>query len=173
MNNDKKIIQFIPECYGDTHLIEFLKVSIKIMNHAYGISKVGKAMENQQKFFHKILIGIVDNDKKNTPRYFDDFVELKNENNLILKQKPDTNQYLIIICPELEQWLLTSASQVNINPENFNLPDNPKKLHNISQKTDVAKNQDFTDFLQAIKNAGSPNFAKLQEWLVEFKNDIK
>jgi hypothetical protein len=170
MSNDKKVFQFLPECHGDTRLLIFLKVLEKNINHAEGIHRVAKAMENQQKQFHKILIGLVDNDKKNTPRYFDDFIELKSEQNIILKQKPETNQYLLVLCPELEAWVLENARSVHINPTDFDLPADPKIMHDrVTQLTTVKDNENFTNFIKVIKKAGAQGFIMLQAWLDELQ----
>jgi hypothetical protein len=80
-----KIFLFLPECYGDTRIVTFFNIGRGFINHAEGIHKVAKAMKSQVRDYHKILIDLVDNDKKNVPSYFNDFVILKETQSLILR----------------------------------------------------------------------------------------
>jgi hypothetical protein len=163
-----KNIEFAPECYADTTLIKFLKVSPKIINHCDGISKVAKAMEKQADF-NKVIVGIVDNDKKNIPHYFDEFTEVvKEERNLLLKRKPTSNHYLIYLCPEFEQWILNCSREVGLMVGDYNLPDNPKLLHHITQRENISQNKDFMRLLNDIKFKKAPSMLLLEAWLKEF-----
>ncbi len=160
-------IKFIPECHADTLMVQLFKVPEKLIRHKKGIHKVANEMSNFDDSRVK-LIGLVDDDEKNVPEYFVDFQVLKKENDLILKQKPNTNHFLIIVSPELEAWLLESAKMVNINPKDFSLPENPKRLHHITAKVNLEDNKNFINFLNALKKAEARPFLTLESWIKEF-----
>jgi hypothetical protein len=160
-------IKFIPECYADTLMIQLFKVSETSIRHKKGIHKVASEISNFDDARVK-LIGLVDDDKKNIPDYFIDFQVLKEEDDLILKHKLNTNHFLIVVNPELEAWLLKSAKMVNINPKDFSLPENPKQLHHITANVNLEDNKNFINFLKAIKKAEAKPFITLENWIKEF-----
>lgn len=160
-------IKFIPECYVDTLMVQLFKIPEKLILHKKGIHKVANEMNNFEDSRVK-LIGIVDDDKKNVPDYFTGFQDLKSEDSLILKQKANTNHFLIVISPELEAWLLESAKMVNINPKDFSLPENPKQLHHITANVNLEDNKNFINFLKAIKKAEAKPFITLESWIKGF-----
>lgn len=164
-------IILIPECYADTALLKVVyKISGDKVAHAEGIHRVARRMEkeSQRGNYNRIMIGLVDNDKKNIPRYFDNFKTLEEAEGIIFKHKPETNHYLIIICPEFEKWVLDSAAAVGIAVKNFNVPTDPKALHNITKLTSVAKNENLMSLLRELKKKQAPSFKKLEEILKKF-----
>ncbi len=160
-------IRFLPECHADTLIVQIFKVPENLIRHKKGIHKVASEMSNFDDSRVK-LVGIVDDDKKNVPDYFADFQVLKRENDLLLKQKSNTNHFLIVVSPELEAWLLDCAKSVNINPKDFSLPENPKQLHHITSDVNLENNKNFINFLKAIKNAQASPFITMENWLKEF-----
>ena len=162
-------IEFVPECYADTALLKIIfKIPVDKVNHADGIHKVAKAMIAQKENYNKVVVGLVDNDKKNLPRYFDDFITLESDNGILFKKKPNTNHFLIMICPEFEKWILESAKIVNVNPKDYDIPLNPKILHNRTQLINVAKDSKLMDFIKEIKAKKAPSFEKLRNILNRF-----
>ena len=59
-------------------------------------------------------LGIIDEDKNKGPvaKYFTEFELLLEENGLILKKHIESQHYLILICPEIENWLLNNAADI-------------------------------------------------------------
>lgn len=80
---------------------------------------------------------------------------------------------MLILNPELESWILESATSVTILPTDYNLPSTAKELHKITSKINVAKNTDFTNFLKAIYQAQAENFITLQNWIEELISNYK
>lgn len=158
-------MNFIAEGYADIALLAFFGIPVKKRNRAAGIHGVAASMKNQQKYFHKTLVGFVDADKKNTPRYFDEFKKVDERDGLSLHTKLNTKQHLITLHPAFEQWLINSASSVELKPSGFGLPDDLDRLIRVTKRDDIGKNQDFLDLLQAIRKAKAPSFVTLQAWL--------
>lgn len=160
-------VEFIPECYGDTELIKCLGISRKMINHQKGNGNLANAMRKNKA---DKVIGITDEDKfKTLPKYFDDFEKEKNEHHLILKKhKAIDNQFLIIICKDLENWLLYSAKIAEISPKQFHLPEDIKSFKGIVKDKIISNNQSFIQFLKAIKKAEAKPLLTLESWIREF-----
>jgi 16S rRNA C967 or C1407 C5-methylase (RsmB/RsmF family) len=173
MADEKEKVWFLGEGNIERAILNFLKIPAKFiadsLNGNTGIEALMR--KRQEKDFHKTLVGITDEDpKKITPRMFDEFVEEKNENFITLKKHPHyTNHYLIIIKPEFEKWLIETASEVNINMYDFDLPDNPKELKKITRKREITKNENFKNFLKEINQKHSIRWNTLSGILIEFK----
>jgi hypothetical protein len=161
-----KIIQFLGEGNVEVVLMKFLGIPAE---RAANISGIAKAMKNQQEFFDKIIVGMVDNDAKNVPSYFDEFKVVNDENNIHKKKHKDNKHYLLVICPEMEKWLLQLASDNEILIQNFGLPTTPKELHKITSSENLRNNSDFRDFLMAIQNTAP--IQTLRQWLKDLKMD--
>ncbi len=78
---------------------------------------------------------------------------------IILKQKPDSNQYLIFLCcPAIESWLLSAAKEANVKAEDYNINSEMKYFKRVTKNQNISKNKDFMDFLRAIKKANPESF---------------
>ncbi len=130
----------IPECYVDTKLIKTIAPpKAGNYNHQKGCPNVVKTM--QIKFTDEFAIGIIDRDK-NMVGYAEEFTLIKNVNDsLLLLKHLKKHQYLIIICPAIEQWLLNAAESVHISLNDFGLPDNLDELKKIT-KTSTSEDRD-------------------------------
>lgn len=124
-------LSIIPECYVDTKVAEILGESSKKYNHQHGCGDVANELKNND----RIALGIIDEDKDKGPaaKYFSEFEVIRMENSLILKKHKSRKQYLILICPEIEKWLMTDAQKVSINPtdDDYKLPNNLKEFKKI------------------------------------------
>ena len=156
---------FLAEGPADKALLAVLGIPGKLIDKQNGNSGIAKTMECQLDNFHKIVIGLTDDDKnKNHPPYFSKFETKSTPDDITFKQKPETNQYLLFLCcPALEAWLLKTAKSVNIDPGKFNLPNDANKLGRITKKETVSKNNDFMDFLREIRRKKAPAFQYLKE----------
>jgi hypothetical protein len=74
---------------------------------------------------------------------------------------------LIQISPYLEHWLLDRAKQMKIKPADFKLPDDPKKLHEL---THLEKKQHFKEFLLKLISVDT-EMQTLSLWIEEFLVD--
>jgi len=166
-------LNIVPECYVDTKIAEILGQAKGKYNHQHSNGAVSN--ELQRRFNERIVLGIVDEDKGkgSVPKYFSEFNFVAEENNLILKKHKDRNQYLILVCPEMEKWLLADAEKVNIEPssEEYNLPNRLNGLIKISKIKDIDKNVGFKKFIKALVREKAPSISTLKTWIELFKTD--
>ncbi len=175
----KHKILFVPECYGDTLIVELLLRSLaifshlkitEVVNHQKGINKVGAAMKSVGQRKDKLAIGIVDNDKKITHSYIKEFIDItpvNNENsNLQLKKHPTHNQFLIVLNPAFDQWLLNCAAAVAVNPIDYHLNVlDVNAFKSITKDVNLKSNQNFVTFVKELKRKESNPMMTLQNWL--------
>ncbi len=166
-------LNIVPECYVDTKIAEIVGEAKRKYNHQHGCGDVANIL--QRKLKDKIALGIIDEDKHKgpTPKYFLEFNLILEENNLILKRHKSRKQYLILICPEAEKWLLQDSIKVNINPSDaeYKLPDNFKEFIRISKEKDIDKNEGFKKFIKALIREQAPSITTLKKWIELFKAD--
>lgn len=165
-------LNIVPECYVDTKIAEIVGEAKRKYNHQHSCGDVSN--ELQKRLRNKIALGIIDEDrgKGSVPKYFSEFDIIAQENNLILKRHKIRKHYLILICPEIEKWLLTDAENVNINPSDaeYNLPDKLQGLIQISKIRDIDKNDDFKKFIKALVREQAPSITTLKKWIDLFKS---
>ena len=163
MNHSPKIL---PECYGDTLLIEML--GYRKPNHqTSGIGQVIKVM--QEKLKGHLALGIVDNDKKITPKYFEEFESVKEENSLILKKHPKQNHHLILLNPALEKFLLCGAK--NCGVKQSEIPYSEKDLRRLMKSQRVGSNKEIRKFIQKVITKKSPETETLKLWIENIFED--
>jgi hypothetical protein len=164
-------LSIVPECYVDTKIAEIVGEAKRKYNHQHSCGDVSNELQNRLK--DKIALGIIDEDrgKGSVPKYFSEFDIIAEENNLILKRHKTRKHYLILICPEIEKWLLTDAEKVNINPcaAEYNLPDKLQGLIQISKIRDIDKNEGFKIFIKALVREHAPSVTTLKKWIELFK----
>ena len=159
-------ILFIPECYADTTLTDFFLRNKDLRMHQRGIAKVASIMENSgSKYFR--MVGIIDDDKR-MPRYFDKFFEIKRTGNVILKKKLNSEEYLIVIQPELERFLINCSKKLDINLIDFNLPDNLEDLIDVTKNVAISDNHNFKRLLKSLKD--SEDFKGLEQFFSELQH---
>lgn len=150
----------LPECDGDTLMINLL--GFKNPNHQFGISVVAKAM--QENFATRIAVGIVDNDKKNHPKYFSSFEILDEKHNLILKKHPTKKHYLIFLNPAFDTWIWNHAIDNNIDPSRFKIRDF-KYFMKLTKNQNVHKNENVRQFINALKQKKNSPLNTLENWI--------
>lgn len=156
---------FIPECYADTALTDFFLKENKLVMHQRGIAKVAAFMKNSGSKYARI-VGIIDADKRQ-PLYFEEFSEKKRIGNVVLKQKNDSEQYLIVLQPELERFLITCSEELKLDLADFNLPTELEQLISITKNVSIANNHNFKRLLKALLE--SEDFKGLEEFLTSLK----
>jgi hypothetical protein len=163
------MLNILPECYVDTKTAEIVTHSSEKYNHQHGCGQIANQLKNRLKDI--VALGIIDEDKNKGPvaKYFLEFEEIKTENNLILKKHRDRKQHLILICPEIEAWLLHNANAVNIDPINFSLPSALKGFKQITKTQNIDSNIGFYQFIKNLMNKKSPGILTLQSWIEAFK----
>ena len=162
MNRNGRIIT---ECYCDSLLIELL---IRIIpNHQ--TNGIGGVLQIMNKHFNnQVAVGIIDNDenlKKYKASFFNEFSHEKSANNLILKKHPKRKNYLIMMSPALEKFLLAAASNCGI-PKN-EIPFSEKQLKVLSKSIHAGNNQKLKQFINRIIQKNPKETETLKEWIIE------
>ncbi len=165
------VLNILPECYVDTKVAEIITgiASSEKYNHQHGCGQIANLLKNRLK--DNIALGIIDEDKNKGPvaKYFLEFEEIKSENNLILKKHNKREQYLILICPEIEEWLLMNARSVNIDPSVSELPLHLKGFKQITKTQSIDKNIMFYQFIKSLLNKEAAGIVTLKRWIDAFK----
>lgn len=146
------------ECNTDEFLVKSLGFTRKQISHerckGEVIKKVGKFLP---------AIGIIDEDPQSIqPRDMKKYKISQTLTNIKLYiAKNDKQKKIIQISPRLEEWILNRAKSNNINPKDFNLPDNPKRIHNISH---LERHKGFREFLEKLIDVDS-EINNLKMWI--------
>ena len=163
------MLNILPECYVDTKVAEIVSRSSEKYNHQHGCGQIAYQLKNRLR--DKIVLGIIDEDKNKGPvaKYFFEFEEIKSENGLILKKHKERKQYLILICPEIEEWLLWNANSVKVDPSVLNLPVGLRGFKQITKTKNIDSNNDFHRFIKLLLNKNSPGLITLKNWINTFR----
>ncbi len=161
MNN----IHFVPECFAETQLFKglFSELNSVIWNHAQGISNVAKILEKDDNPGY-MNIGIIDDDKKNVPSFFDDFMLIESSENFTFKKKPNSNDYIFILNPAIEKFILKQLEYCGLNPSNFSLPDDFKSFKKSLKRTSIVNHKGYEELISSIN---SNQKAKDIQWIKE------
>jgi hypothetical protein len=163
-------LNILPECYVDTKLAEILGNATKKYNHQHGHGNVANKMKYA--LANQFALGIIDEDtvKVRKAKYFSEFIDVKEENSLKLKKHPAKQHYLIIICPEIEEFIFRNAAKVNIQPETFGLPSEMRGFVHISKSKDIDINIGFKRMIKEMLNLKAPGIVTLSFWIHSFMN---
>ena len=162
------VLNILPECYVDTKVVEIITRSSEKYNHQHGCGQIANQLKNRLKDI--VALGIIDEDKNKGPvaKYFFEFEEMRSENGLILKKHRERKQYLILICPEIENWLLMNANSVQVNPLDFNLSENLKGFKQITKTQDIDLHIGFYRFIKSLLNKNAAGVTTLKSWINSF-----
>ena len=111
--------RFFTEGDADKLLLEILEIHPKFVEPIGSVSQLERKMnEDLNKNYHKTIVGIADFDKGKSLEFFKEFDLCAEPDNIILKQKPNSNQYIIFLKPKaIERWILDAAKGVGIKAE--------------------------------------------------------
>lgn len=152
------------ECYADEYFLKIIGFLKKQIIHPRFACK-GKVIQNVQKIPKSI--GIIDEDpEQKPPSRLKNYIkkEVSKDKTLILLINNNEQKFLIQISPYLEAWLINRAKKHKISPTKFNLPDNPKVMHDIVH---IEKNKNFQDFLNQLIQANDEEINILKKWIKE------
>lgn len=113
------------ECKPDKALASALGIPRREISHERGKTKVCKKLEkyNNSK-------GLVDEDPFGTqPRYIEKLKVRSNKHSVKILQDEKNNNYLIVLCPALEGWVLEAVKEAKIDISNYGLPSEPNRFH--------------------------------------------
>ena len=101
-------------------------VSKRNIIHAGNKSEVIKALVKH----YENSKGLVDEDPGSTqPRYLHEFTQKGERYSIKVLHNHHRNNYLIILCPRLEDWVLQAAARSNVDVRSYGLPNDPSRLH--------------------------------------------
>ncbi len=118
------------ECYADEVFLKVLGFSKKSIEHSFGRSRVCFKLSNA-----KNSMGLIDEDP-NSPkepylRYLYGFPPIFEDESITFFYDKKSNNKMLVIRPNLEEWSLKLAKDRNIDLGNvYNLSNDVKKLHN-------------------------------------------
>ncbi len=160
-------IRVISECYVDTALARFFTGDMDLVDHQSGIGNVGNAMKNALVKDDEILIGWIDNDRVKHS-YFADFQDVLDENNVVIKMLPSRNQYLIMIQPAAEKFLLSAAKELLIDFKLFQIPSDLKAFSRFTKNPNIEQNTDFQRFIRYLAEGKAASFETLSTFFKRF-----
>ena len=146
------------ECNNDEFLIKSLGFPKKQVSHerckGEVVKKVGKK---------SYAIGIIDeDDRTNEPKDIKKYSVIQTKGCIkLFQKKDDKNKKLVQISPYLEHWILGRAKRNKIKPKDFNLPDDPKRLHSI---TNLERKPNFQKFLKKLIDTDT-EIQTLKKWV--------
>lgn len=159
-------LRFVPECHADTTLVRFLTNGYPDIDHERGIGDVANNLESI-KVAHAILVGIVDDDRRQ-PTYLKDFDLLEKENGVLLKKKPGAEHYVISVMPAIEKFLIENCKSIGEKPSDYGFPDDLKQFCKHTKKPEIEQNQRFIDLLKELKTKNAPGMLTLEKMLTQF-----
>ena len=124
------------ECDPDKALISRMGISNKEIKHAYGKGNVCKQLEKNRN-----VKGMVDEDPlSHQPNYMKRLTLHSYEHDVRMLYDKNANNYIIVLCPKLEDLILKSVKQAGVDPGAFGLPNEARELHQmINTKLDSFK----------------------------------
>ena len=150
MMQKMKALDIIPECYIDTNLVEtLLQIGTgkeHTVNHQKGCNNVACTMRKIEGF----AVGVVDTDKKQ-PSYWGEFVLIKDSQHLSLKKHESRSQYVILINPALERFLLDCVKEAELDLQDYGLPSNFDEFRHLTKDVDSKRETKFKNLFKALQ----------------------
>lgn len=158
----------VPECHIDTRLVQLLLGENERPNHQHGKGEVLNTLNTALK--NNIAFGIIDEDKNKgaKPKLLNGFSEIikkENDHFLEIKKHLTNSHHLIIICPEIEKWLMGACTEIGLNPMEYDLPLELKGLKEVSKSKEIEKHLGFRRLVSALEHNNSARIMCLKKWL--------
>lgn len=129
------------ECNADKTLLTALGIQPQEICHVFSKGNVCNRLRK-----NKNCIGLVDEDPDSGQPQYLGTLSLVSDNNAVKVLNDQHNQnYLIVLCPRLEDWIVAAAKQANVDLAVHNLPANGNALHKVV-------NVKLTDFEKLIND---------------------
>lgn len=143
---------------GKTDELLVIKMSFKnCFKRAEGIGEVCNKLMNSED-----SCGLVDEDPtKSRPSYLENLLRnavISNNHGVIVAHDRKRNNYLIVLSPDREGWIIQTAKELGINLRNFSLPNNPKEFKKIS----MINPQKVERLINAILSSNHPRVNELK-----------
>ena len=113
------------ECNPDEVLVKALGIPRREIHHSGNKPEVCKRLKKSEN-----CTGLVDEDPSSEKLTYIDKLKLhSNDYNIKLLIDEKGKNYLIVLCPKLEEWILKAAEEAKIYTPSYGLPDDPDELH--------------------------------------------
>lgn len=113
------------ECEPDKALLSALGIAKREVKHVFSKGNVCNRLEKSIN-----SRGLVDEDPSSIqPTYIKKIKLISNKDGIKLFYDEKTKNYLIMLCPTLEGWILRVVKEMNIEISDYGLPDDVSKLH--------------------------------------------
>lgn len=118
------------ECKSDLALVKSItNISRRKIIHEADKSRVCAKLTKQRS-----CKGLVDEDPLSVQPPYMKKVRLEDDlfqyGLKVFYDEPNKN-YLFVLCPKLEDWILKAAQEADLNVKNYSLPNTPEKLHRV------------------------------------------
>jgi len=115
------------ECVPDKALVKILGIPGNEIFHAGGKGNICSRLK-----YSKNSIGLVDEDPYSPqPNYIKKLKFQTKECSIKVLYDAEFKNYLIVLCPRLEEWILKAVKEININIADYNLPQEAMELHKV------------------------------------------
>ncbi|WP_290595702.1 MULTISPECIES: hypothetical protein [unclassified Archaeoglobus] len=116
--------------------------------------------------------GLVDEDPtKSRPSYLENLLKnaiILNKHDIIVAHDKERNNYLIVLSPDREGWLIQTAKILGLDFRIFNLPNNPKEFKKIS----LLNPQKVEPLINSILSRGHPRIDELRKAFLRCKEAV-
>lgn len=112
------------------------------------------------------VLGMVDEDPSTFRNYRKDMSEftlVRKRHNIEWYQHQSTTNKLIVLCPNLENWILKIAKASKVDVTKFNLPSNPSTLHRVIN----GRLTNFEKLINELISQQNPSILYLQTLLTQ------
>jgi len=115
------------ECYPDESLAISLGFRKRDVIHAHSKGNVCKKLART-----KNSKGMVDEDPGSSQPSYIKSMRLEEEgHDLKLLLDPRNGNYLVVVCPNLEEWIIRAAREAGVDLNKMELPDDSNRLHKV------------------------------------------
>jgi len=108
-----------------------------------------------------VKIAIIDEDPRSgQPQYLHDFVIEEEKFGIRKLVKSGSNKIILVIKPRLEEWIIAQCAQSDVNPEDFFLPSEAKRLKDVIN----LRLANFSKLLDELKSKNNNGLAFLKSF---------
>jgi hypothetical protein len=137
-------MNILVECNPDEYIISALGFNPRRIKHGQGKGKVLQGLRKG-----KGKIAIIDEDPgKGNVSLLEEYNKEKEMEDLIFYSHPKNGCHVIVIRPDLENWLLKRAGINGIDPSVYGIPNDADRLHSIIH---VERNSRFREMINVLK----------------------
>lgn len=146
------------ECYADEVLVRTLGVPRREVRHEHGKGNITNRLRTVA-----TGKGMIDEDPSGfQPAELRNYRKVQQNGSLVLMEHTASHSnQLVIICPNLEEWLYERASASGVSPAQYRLPATPQQLKTVPH---YERKLNFLEFLKRLCTIDT-ELACLKEWI--------